>query len=438
MTNCTPDVIQFPGCKQRSVEAGFSGGNVTSDGGILLLREADRLTGLTKRVAQNLKDTRRKASCDHTLHDLIKQRVFGIALGYEDLNDHDSLRKDLAIQTGLGRDVELAGKSTLCRFENNQDRNTAWAINAELVETFIRSHKEAPKELILDFDATDDPVHGEQSGRFFHGYYGHYCFLPLYVFCGDQVLVAYLRQSNIDASRHALAILSLLVKRFRRQWPDVKIIFRGDSGFCRDRILSWCERQENVFYIVGLAKNSRLLKLGEKLIGEAAARFKLNGGKQRLFSEFQYAAKTWKRERAVIIKAEHGSKGSNPRFVVTNIMDDPGSLYDDLYCERGEMENRIKEQQLHMFADRTSCHEWWANQFRLLLSSMAYALVETIRRMGLCGTELQEAQCDTIRLRLLKIGAVIVRNTRRIRFHLSSAYPWKSLFCAVYARLCAG
>ena len=438
MTNCTTEPIQFPGCKQRRVEAEFSGGNVSSDGGVLLLRQADRLTGLTKRVAQSLKDTRRKASCDHTLRDLVQQRVYAIALGYEDLNDHDSLRKDLAIQTGLGRDVELAGKSTLCRFENSQDRNTAWAINAELVETFIRSHREAPKELILDFDATDDPVHGEQSGRFFHGYYGHYCFLPLYVFCGDQLLVSYLRRSNIDASKHTLAILSLLVRRLRRQWPDVKIIFRGDSGFCRDKILSWCERQDNVFYIVGLAKNSRLLKLGEKLIGEAAAKFKMNGSKQRLFREFQYAAATWKRERAVIIKAEHGSKGSNPRFVVTNITDDPGSLYDDLYCARGEMENRIKEQQLHMFADRTSCHDWWANQFRLLLSSMAYALVEAIRRLGLSGTELQEAQCDTIRLRLLKIGAVIVRNTRRIRFHLSSAYPWKSLFCAVYARLCAG
>ncbi|MFH1081929.1 MAG: IS1380 family transposase [Pseudomonadota bacterium] len=438
MTNCTTEGIQFPACKRRRVEAGFSGGNVSSDGGVLLLRQADRLTGLTKRVAEGLKDPRRKASCDHTLRDLLRQRVYAIALGYEDLNDHDSLRKDLAIQTGVGRDVELASKSTLCRFENSQDRDTAWAINTELIETFIRSHRQAPGELILDFDATDDPVHGEQSGRFFHGYYGHYCFLPLYVFCADQVLVSYLRPSNIDASKHTLAILSLLVRRLRRQWPDVKIIFRGDSGFCRDKILSWCERQDKVFFIVGLAKNSRLLTFGDSLIRESAARFKRNGSKQRLFGEFQYAAATWKRERAVIIKAEHGPKGSNPRFVVTNITDDPGWLYDALYCARGEMENRIKEQQLCMFADRTSCHDWWANQFRLLLSSMAYTLVETIRRLGLSGTELQEAQCDTIRLRLLKIGAVILRNTRRVRFHLSSAYPWKSLFFAVHARLCAG
>ncbi len=438
MANCTSEPIQFPGCKQRKVEAEFSGGNVSSDGGILLLRQADRLTGLTERVAENLKDTRRKASCGHTLRDLLKQRVYAIAMGYEDLNDHDSLRKDLAIQTGVERDVELASKSTLCRFENSQGRETAWIVNTELVETFIRSHKEAPKELILDFDATDDPVHGEQTGRFFHGYYGHYCFLPLYIFCGDQLLVAYLRASNIDASKHTLAILSLLVKRLRSQWPEVKIIFRGDSGFCRDKVLSWCERQDEVFYIVGLAKNSRLLALGDKLIREAAARFQSTGSKQRLFGEFQYAAKTWKRERAVLIKAEHVSKGSNPRFVVTNITDDPGYLYDEIYCARGEMENRIKEQQLHMFADRTSCHDWWANQFRLLLSSMAYTLVEAIRRLGLCGTELQEAQCDTIRVRLLKIGAVIVRNTRRIRFHLSSAYPWKHLFLAVHARLCAG
>jgi Transposase DDE domain group 1 len=438
MTNCTTEPIQFPGCKQRKVEAVFNGGNVSSDGGVLLLRQADRLLSLTKTVAGRLNDSRRKASCEHSLLDLLRQRVYAIALGYEDLNDHDSLRKDLAIQTGIGRDVELASKSTLCRFENSQDREAAWAINTELVETFIRSHHAAPKEVILDFDATDDPVHGEQSGRFFHGYYGHYCFLPLYVFCGDQLLVAYLRPSNIDASKHTLAILCLLVKRLRRQWPDVKIIFRGDSGFCRDKILSWCERQDKVFYIAGLAKNSRLLALGDSLMAEAGERFKRTGNKQRLFGEFQYAAKTWKRERAVIIKAEHGSKGSNPRFVVTNITDDPGCLYDDLYCGRGEMENRIKEQQLHMFSDRTSCQDWWANQFRLLLSSMAYSLVEAIRRLGLCGTELQNAQCDTIRLRLLKIGAVIVRNTRRVGFHLSSAYPWKSLFLAVHARLCAG
>jgi Transposase DDE domain group 1 len=437
MTNCTTGPIQFPGCKQRKVEAEFNGGNVSSDGGVLLLRQADRVTGLTKRVAESLKDTRRKASCDHTLLDLLRQRVYALALGYEDLNDHDSLRKDLAIQTGLGRDVELASKSTLCRFENSQDRDTAWAISTELIETFILSHREAPKELILDFDATDDPVHGEQNGRFFHGYYGHYCFLPLYVFCGDQLLVAYLRPSNIDASKHTLAILSLLVRRLRRQWPEVKIIFRGDSGFCRDKILSWCERH-NVSYIVGLAKNSRLLASGDGLICEAAARFKGSGEKQRLFGEFQYAARTWKRERAVVIKAEHGSKGTNPRFVVTNIMDDPRWLYDSLYCARGEMENRIKEQQLYMFADRTSCHDWWPNQFRLLLSSMAYTLVEAIRRLGLCGTELQEARCDTIRLRLFKIGAVIVRNTRRIRFYLSSSYPWKFLFSAVHTRLCGG
>lgn len=438
MTNCTIEPIQFPGCKQRKVEAEFSGGNVSSDGGVLLLRQADRLTGLTKRVAASLRDVRRKASCNHSLRDLLKQRVYAIALGYEDLNDHDSLRKDLAVQTGLGRDVELASKSTLCRFENSQDRKSAWEITAQLVETFIESHKEVPKELVLDFDATDDPVHGEQTGRFFHGYYGRYCFLPLYVFCGDQLLVAYLRPSNIDASKHTLAILSLLVKRLRRQWPDVNIIFRGDSGFCRNKILSWCEKQDKVFYIVGLAKNSRLLRLGDSLIRSASARFAESGGKQRLFGEFQYAAGTWKRERTVIIKAEHTRKGANPRFVVTNILDDPGWLYDNLYCARGEMENRIKEQQLHMFADRTSCHDWWANQFRLLLSSIAYTLVETIRRRGLHGTELQEAQCDTIRVRLLKIGAVIVRNSRRVRFQLSSAYPWQSLFMVVHTRLCAG
>lgn len=438
MTDCIPKKIEFPPCKNRKVEAEFSGGNVTSDGGALLLSEADRITGLTKRIAGKIRDPRRQESCEHSVLDMLRQRVYGIALGYDDLNDHSSIRKDIAIQTAVGKDVDLASAPTLCRLENRADREAALAINMAFVESFIKSREDVPEELILDFDATDDPVHGEQEGRFFHGYYRHYCFLPLYVFCDDQLLVSYLRPSNIDASKHAWAIFSLLVKRFREQWPDVRIIFRGDSGFCRDKMLSWCERQSNVDYIVGIAKNSRLITLGESLIREASARFEASREKQRLFGEFQYAAQSWKTERAVIIKAEHTLKGSNPRFVVTNIVGDPKWLYENLYCARGEMENRIKEQQLHMYADRTSCHGWWPNQFRLLLSSMAYTLVETIRRLALSETELEQAECDTIRLKLLKIGAVIIRNTRRVRFLLSSAYPWKVLFIRVYARLCAG
>lgn len=267
MADCTPKKVEFPPCKNRRVEAEFSGGNVTSDGGALLLREADRITGLTEHIAGEIEDTRRKGSCDHSVLDMIRQRVYGIALGYDDLNDHSTIRKDIAIQTAVGRDVDLASAPTLCRLENRADREVALTINRTLVETFIKSRKDVPEELILDFDATDDTVHGEQERRFFHGYYGNYCFLPLYVFCGDQLLVAYLRPSNIDASKHAWAIFSLLVKRFRQEWPDVKIIFRGDSGFCRDKMLSWCERQRNVNYIVGMAKNSRLITLGEASLG---------------------------------------------------------------------------------------------------------------------------------------------------------------------------
>ncbi|MFQ5959410.1 MAG: IS1380 family transposase, partial [Alphaproteobacteria bacterium] len=280
-------------------------------------------------------------------------------------------------------------------------------------------------------------VHGHQEGRFFHGYYDHYCFLPLYVFSGDHLLVAYLRPSNIDAARHSLAILGLLVKRLRQAWPEVRIIVRADSGFCRWRTLSWCERA-GVGYITGLAKNARLDALAAPAMAEAKARFERTGEKQRLFADLSYAAKTWDKERRVIARLEHGEKGANPRYVVTNLAGDGDDLYDRLYCARGDMENRIKEQQLDLFADRTSCQRWWANQFRLLLASLAYILLQSIRRLGLKGTELARAQARTIRLKLLKIGAVVVRNTRRVRFHLSSACPDKVLFMLAAARLTAG
>jgi hypothetical protein len=358
-------------------------------------------------------------------------------MGYEDLNDHNTLRGDVALQTAVQQDEELASASTLCRWENRSDREAAWAAHGVLVEQFISSFKRAPKELILDFDATDTAVHGQQEGRFFHGYYDHYCFLPLYVFCGNQLLVAYLRKSKIDGAKHAWAVLALLVKQLRKAWPKVKIIFRGDSGFCRHQMLRWCEKH-NVGYIVGVAKNSRLKELSEKQISNAAKTFTETGLKQRLFDEIQYAAGTWDRTRRVIVKAEHTVKGSNPRYVVTNLQGKPKNLYDNLYCARGDMENRIKEQQLDLFSGRTSCHAWWANQFRLLLSSLAYTLIEAIRRLALKGTELSKAQSCTIRLKLLKIGAVIVRNTRRIKFMLSSAYPYQKLFATVAARLDSG
>jgi len=435
VTNCTPIQLEFPGFKRRKIQADFSGGHVTSDGGgCLLLRQADRRLGLLKQVNRNLIDPRRKKSCDHDLLSLLRQRVYGLALGYEDLNDHDILRRDLALQTAAERDTELASPSTLCRLENRADRDMAWAIHRVMVEQFIKSFKRPPRKLILDFDATDDAVHGRQEGRFFHGYYDSYCFLPLYVFCGDRLLVSYLRPSKIDAAKHAWAILALLVKRLRQAWPKVRIVFRGDSGFCRYKMLSWCERND-VGYIAGLAKNKRVDAESRQLRDRAQVLFEKTGRKQRLFGEVLYGARTWKRKRRVIVKAEHSSKGANPRYVVTNLDGDPQRLYDKLYCARGDMENRIKEQQLDLFADRTSCHKWWANQFRLSIASLAYTLIEAIRRLALKGTELARAQCGTIRLKLLKVGAVILKNTRRIRFLISSAYPCQRLFQRVAQRL---
>ena len=434
MTECYQRSFDFPACKSRKVLVDFRGGEVTSDAGVLLVRQADRKLKLTEDLHKRLNDPRRQASCDHRQIELLRQRIYGLALGYEDLNDHETLRKDVALQTAVQTDHELASASTLCRWENRADRETAWVVADLMVEMFIRSHKKAPEELILDFDATDDAVHGKQEGRFFHGYYDHYCFLPLYVFCGEQLLVSYLRPSNIDGAKHAWAILALMVKRLRKEWPEVKIIFRGDSGFCRWRMLRWCENK-GVYYIVGLAKNSRLNGMAKSLLDRARLLYEKTGQKQRLFMDVKYAAQTWDRERRVLVKAEHTEQGSNPRYVVTNLTDDPQNLYDEVYCARGEMENRIKEQQLDLFADRTSCTKWWANQFRLLQSSLAYLLLEAIRRLGLRGTELARAQCSTIRLKLLKIGAVIRRNSRRVYFHLSSACPHQALFFRIARRL---
>lgn len=365
---------------------------------------------------------------------MLRQRVYGLSLGYEDLNDHDTLRLDMALQTAVDRDAALASAPALCRLENRTDRQAAWAVHEVLAAQFIASHQRAPKELVLDFDATGDQVHGAQEGRFFHGYYDHYCFLPLYVFCGDQLLAAYLRPSKIDGAKHAGAILKLLVTRLRQAWPTVRIIFRGDSGFCRHWVLGWCERN-NVDYIVGIARNARLQALAQPQLDHAEDAFNETGEKQRLFGDVLYAAGSWKRARRVIVKAEHSGKGANPRYIVTNMNGEPQSLYDTVYCARGEMENRIKEQQLDLFAGRTSCHRWWANQFRLLLASLAYTLIETIRRIALRNTELARAQCGTIRLKLLKIGAVITRNTRRVRFLLASAHPYQKLFATAAARL---
>lgn len=435
MPKCTTEKVSFTKQSRREIEAFFNGGHISHDGGVLLLREIDRITGLTSFVSEVLNDPRVPSRIVHSQLSQVRQRIYGLALGYEDLNDHQQLRNDIALQTAVEQSQPLASASTLCRFEHTVDRETIWKLHEILFEQFVSSYKKPPKELILDFDATDDLVHGEQEGRFFHGYYGHYCFLPLYVFCEKQLLVSYLRPSNADGARHAWAILALLVKRLRVHWPETKIIFRGDSGFCRHKMLSWCERNQ-VDYIIGIAKNARLLKESEELRELAEKQYKVEQTKQRLFCEFYYAAGTWKkRKRRIIVKAEHTTQGANPRFIVTSLGGEPQKLYDEMYCARGDMENRIKEQQLDLFADRTSCSKWWPNQFRLMLSSLAYTLIETLRRVYLAHTELAKAQIGTIRLKLFKVGAVVIRNTRRVRLLLTSNYPFQVLFMKLVDRL---
>ena len=434
MTTCYQSTLEFAPVKRRRVEADFSGGDISSNGGIPLLRQVDNQLGLTRSVARAMGDQRRQASCEHTLVTLLKQRIYALALGYDDLNDHQQLRHDLALQTAVSQVDCLASASTLCRLEQRANRDTAVAMHEVLFQQFIQAHEQAPKRLILDFDATDTPLHGEQEGRFFHGYYDHYCYLPLYVFCGRHLLVSYLRPSNIDPARHAWAALSLLVRALRRQWPAVEIVFRADSGFCRWRLLRWCERHQ-VGYIVGMAKNARLKAQSQPWLAWAEALYQLTGQKQRLFSSIRYAARSWDKRRRVIIKAEHARLGSNPRFVVTNLHQTERYLYEKIYCARGDMENRIKDQQLGLFAHRASSHRWWSNQFRQLLSGLAYVLFEGLRRLALENTPLEKASPQTLRLTLLKIGAVIVRNTRRIRLLMSSTCPDQSLFRTVALRL---
>jgi len=438
VTECNQSPLVFSSLGRKKMHADFAGGHLTSDAGGLLLREVDKRLGLIDALAGCFSDRRDPAKTRHTLRTLLAQRVFAIALGYEDLNDHDQLRRDPLMQLLSERHLDtqqpLASASTLCRWENRIDPATLVRMAAVFVQQFIASQEQAPEQLVLDFDATDDPVHGQQEGRFFHGYYDHYCFLPLYVFCGDQLLAAYLRPAKIDGAKHSRALLKLLVDQFRRLWPNVKIIVRADSGFCRWRMLRWCDRHQ-VDYIVGLAKNTVLTQRLEPWMAQAAEQFEQRRQNQRLFTAFPYAAGTWDRPRRVLAKAEHNGHGPNPRFVVTSLTGDPQELYEHLYCQRGEMENRIKEQQLDLFADRTSCHRFAANQLRLLLSSAAYVLLESLRRVGLPGTELATAQVGTLRLKLLKIGARLRWSVRRVVLHLASGYPLQELFERVVRRL---
>ena len=453
MTECTQSTFEFASHFSRQVVARFDGGTITTDGGGLLLRETDRRLNLLPRLAECFLDARSPLLVEHTVEQLVSQRVYGLALGYEDLNDHEQLRQDPLLRLLAGKsDVEdspLAGKSTLNRLElsdgtpNRYKKITFWkaGIDELLVKVFVESYASAPEEIILDVDATDFPLHGEQEGRFFHGYYDSYCYLPLYIFCGDQILCARLRQSNSDAAAGSLAEIQRIVEQIRAAWPLVKIIMRGDSGFCRNELMSWCE-VNRVDYVFGLARNLRLRRIIGPQMWEATEQWGKTGKPARVFSEFSYKTKKrkkggWDRERRVVAKAEHIDGKENPRFVVTSLGAEEWAaraLYEELYCARGEMENRIKEQ-FSLFADRVSSETMRANQLRLYLSSMAYVLVCGLRRLGLKGTELEKAQASTIRTRLLKIGAQVRVSVRRVYLAMAASYPWASLFAQVHANL---
>ena len=441
MTECSSESMSFSSVSRREVVADFLGGRLTSDAGGLLLKEVDRRIDLLDAINAEIPDPRDPISTVHEQRTMLAQRIFSIALGYEDLNDQQTMRTDAALQIASGvapvEEQPMASPSTLCRLENRVSRKTLVRLSKILVDQFIASYETPPAEITLDFDATDDPIHGQQQGRFFHGYYRHYCFLPLYVFCDSQPLLAYLRPSKIDGAKHAQAITKLLVEYLRKAWPDVKITIRGDGGFCRRKLMRWCEKHD-VFYCLGACRNKVLERHADALMKQVEAEYQATNVKIRLFDETNYSAQTWGKERRVIIKSERLEQGLNTRFVVTNLDHPPKELYDEVYAMRGDMENRIKEQQSMLFADRTSCHDFQANQFRLLLSTFAYVLMDALRRDYLKGTELEAAQCSTIRLKLFKIAARVRVTVRRVWLHLSSCYPYQALFQTLSSRLLPG
>lgn len=457
-TECSAEALQFQAVAGRRVVARFDGGALTSDGGAVVLREVERATGVLAGFARCFRDHRDPARVRHSVASLVRQRVYGLALGYEDLNDHEALRHDplfavLAEQDDLT--APLAGKSTLNRLELSgatiagAERYKRIAVDHDavdrlLVDVFLQAHATPPREIILDLDATDDPIHGTQEGRFFHGFYGGYCYLPLYIFAGEHLLCARLRTANIDASAGALEEVARIVAQLRAAWPAVRLTLRADSGFCRDALMTWCETHA-VDYVFGLARNARLTAMIAHELQAAEAACTVSGAAARVFAELTYATRdSWSRARRVVAKAEHLAVGeagkSNPRFVVTSLAAsdiDARTLYEDLYCARGEMENRIKEQQLMLFADRTSAATMRANQLRLYCSSIAYVLLHALRRLALVGTPLAHAQCQTIRLTLLKIGARIRVTTRKVWLALASGSPHAALFARLHATLIA-
>jgi hypothetical protein len=452
MTECSQSSFGFEALGRREIVARFDGGTISSDGGAFLLRQTDQRLNLLPRLAECFLDGRNQNQVDHSIQEMLSQRVYGLALGYEDLNDHEQLRHDPVFGVLAGReDLEqpLAGKSTLNRMEmgaGEKDRYkkiTFWkeAVDELLVKMFLESYAQAPEEIVLDIDTTDLPLHGKQEGRFFHGYYDNYCYLPLYIFCGEHVLCARLREANHDAAFGSLAEIQRIVAQIRGAWPEVKIILRGDSGFCRNELMSWCENQR-VDFVFGMARNQRLRKIIGAEMHAATEQWKQTGKPARVFREFPYRTKKtkkggWDRERRVVAKAEHIDGKENPRFVVTSLTSEAWAaqaLYEKLYCERGDMENRIKEQ-FSLFADRASAETMRANQMRLYLSAMAYVLVSGLRRLGLKATALAQAQVSTIRTRLLKIGAQIRVTVRKVWVSMASSYPWQGLYQQVWANL---
>jgi hypothetical protein len=452
-THCSRDLFGYEVIEGREVVAAFDGGAVTSDAGGLLLGATDRAIGLLGRFAACFADGRARTQVEHTVEAMVAQRVFGIALGYEDLIDHDQLRFDPVLATLSGKleakrkdCAPLAGKSTLNRLEHAPSQPSRYhkighdpaAIESLFVELFLEASKAPPKEIVLDLDATDDPLHGHQEGRFFHGYYDCYCYLPLYVFCGRHLLAAKLRRSNIDAAAGAKDAVARIVGQIRARWPTVSILLRADSGFARDELMAWCEAN-GVDYVFGLARNERLVGAIADELALAEAESLAQGGPVRRFADFAWRTlDSWSRARRVAAKAEHLPKGANPRFVVTSLPTaeiDARTLYEAVYCARGEVENRIKEQQLDLFADRTSAATMRANQLRLWFASFAYVLLEALRRIGLRHTQFASATCGSIRLKLLKIGAQVRKSVRRIKVAMASACPYQDEYHLAYLYL---
>jgi len=452
-TECSADLFEFAAVERRLVVAGFDGGAITSDAGALLLGATDRAIRLVDRFAGCFRDRRRAELIEHEIATLVGQRVFGLALGYEDIDDHDELRHDPVMAVLAGKlaarrkdCAAVAGKSTLNRLELSQPLPTRYhkidhdpvAIEGLFVELFVEAHQAPPKEIILDLDATDDPLHGHEEGRFFHGYYDCYCYLPLYVFCGRHLLAAKLRRANIDGSAGAEEEIARIVAQIRRRWPEVRIVLRADSGFAREALMAWCETH-GVDYLFGLAKNRRLVKAIAAELAEAQAESRETDKPARRFKDLTWSTrKSWSRQRRVVAKAEWTQGEANPRFIVTSLTaahGDPRYLYEDVYCARGEMENRIKECQLDLFADRTSSATMRANQLRLWFASMAYVLVDSLRRRALQATDMANATCGTIRRKLFKIGALVTISVRRIKLAMASGCPYKTIFAAAHRAL---